>query len=147
MAELFLIREIDNAFNRKNCEVKASKGRSLANGSKESPLDRRRHRFASCPQYQAWGASADFHQVRYGLYRVVFCRFAPQPAQTFLYHVVSIAENKIGKLSNFRNKNFARVARIKATQAARRRQRFGDFAQPKTLVARDGFAATMGEIR
>ena len=45
------------------------------------------------------------------------------------------------------NKIFARVARIKATQAARRRQRFGDFAQPKTLVARDGFAATMGEIR
>src|SRR5579863_1587463 len=42
---------------------------------------------------------------------------------------------------------FARAPRINATQAARRRHRFGDFDQRNTFFTRAGLAATMGEIR
>src|SRR5579871_771902 len=42
---------------------------------------------------------------------------------------------------------FCRAPRIRATQAARRCQRFGDLAQTKTERAREVLAAIMGEIR
>src|SRR4029077_1129045 len=42
---------------------------------------------------------------------------------------------------------FARAPRINATQAARRCQRFGDFGQRKTVLARAGLDATIGAIR
>ena len=42
---------------------------------------------------------------------------------------------------------FLRAPRIKATQAARLRQRFGDFAQRSTAFVRVGLAATIGEIK
>src|SRR5437879_7900693 len=42
---------------------------------------------------------------------------------------------------------FVRAPRISATQAARRCQRFRDFAQRKTAFVRAGLAATIGAIR
>ncbi len=42
---------------------------------------------------------------------------------------------------------FARAPRIKATHAALRCHRSGDFAQPNTSFTRPGFATTAGAIR
>ena len=42
---------------------------------------------------------------------------------------------------------FVRAPRISATQAARRCQRFRDFAQRKTAFVRAGLATTIGAIR
>ena len=57
------------------------------------------------------------------------------------------ASRKLESFTISGNSNFARAARISATQAARRCQRLRDFAQRNTFFKCAGFAATIGAIK
>src|SRR5580698_3515344 len=67
-------------------------------------------RLACCTQYQTRSTLANLHQIRHRAFCIMLNRFAQQPAEALLHHVVIIVKQSIGKLHDLTEEHFCACA-------------------------------------